>query len=77
MDLSPNNSSDSIQYWLASVIHFDRFQSLTNDFEVLKAIGLVNVNNKQLCFILGAYYDDDVKLTTKGLEDVEWLFTND
>lgn len=75
--LDPSTPNDSIQYWLADVVYFDRFQCLTNGFEVLKSKGLGNVSNKQLCFMFGAYYDDQSKLITKGLEDVEWLFTNE
>lgn len=70
-------TNDSIQYWLADVIYFDRFNSLTNGFEVLKAKGLDQVSNKKLCFLLGAYYDNETQLIDRGLNDVEWTFTNE
>ena len=77
LNLRPNESNDSIQYWLADVIYFDRFRSLTNGFEVLKSKGLGNVSNKQLVFLLGAYYDDKSIRITRGLEDIESIFTDE
>ena len=68
---------DSLQFWLANVIMFDRFQPLTNAYEVLKSKGLDQVKNKQLRFLLGSYYDDEANRAIKGIEDVEETFKND
>ena len=74
---SSGATNDSLQYWLADIIYFDRFNSLTNGFEVLKSKGLDQVSNKELCFLLGSYYDNQTQLINHGLEDVEWTFTNE
>ena len=44
------DKTDSIKYWLGDIIQFDRFQPLTNAYEVLKSKGLDQVSNKQLRF---------------------------
>ena len=68
---------DSLQFWLANVIMFDRFQPLTNAYEVLKSKGLDQVKNKQLRFLLGSYYDDEANRAIKSIEDVEETFKTD
>lgn len=68
---------DSLQFWLANVIMFDRFQPLTNAYEVLKSKGLDQVKNKQLRFLLGSYYDDEANRAIKAIEDVEETFKTD
>ena len=68
---------DSLQFWLANVIMFDRFQPLTNAYEVLKSKGLDQIKNKELRFLLGSYYDDQVYHAIKSIGDVEETFKND
>jgi len=68
---------DSLKYWLADAIQFDRFLPLTNAYEVLKSKGLDQVQNKQLRFLLGTYYDDQAKRTIKGIGDIEETFKDD
>lgn len=68
---------DSLQYWLGDVIQFDRFQPLTNAYEVAKSKGLDLISNKQLRFLLGTYYDDASKHAVKSIEDIERIFTTD
>lgn len=46
---------DSLKYWLGTIVRFDRFQPLTNAYEVLKFKGLDNLLNKDLTFKLGTY----------------------
>ncbi len=68
---------DSVQYWLGDVIQFDRFQPLTNAYEVAKSKGLGLISNKQLRFLIGTYYDDELKNVTKSIEDIERTFQRD
>ena len=66
---------DSLKYWLGDVIQFDRFQPLTNAYEVAKSKGLDLISNKQLRFLLGTYYDDASKHAVKSIEDIERVFS--
>ena len=68
---------DSAKYWLGSIIQFDRFQPLTNAYEVAKSKGLDLITNKQLRFQIGAYYDDESKKAAKSIEDIERAFQRD
>lgn len=68
---------DSLQFWLADIIQFDRFQPLTNAYEVLKSKGLDQIKNKQLRFLLGTYYDDEAKRAINAIGDIEETFKND
>ncbi|MBT8265061.1 MAG: hypothetical protein KJO41_05680 [Bacteroidia bacterium] len=68
---------DSLKYWLGAVIQFDRFQPLTNAYEVLKSKGLDQVRNKQLRFLLGSYYDDEANKAIKAIGDIEETFKNE
>jgi hypothetical protein len=72
-----DQDKDSLQYWLGDIIQFDRFQPLTNAYEVLKSKGLDQVKNKQLRFLLGSYYDDEANRAIKAIEDVEETFKTD
>ena len=65
---------DSLKYWLGDIIQFDRFQPLTNAYEVAKSKGLDLISNKQLRFLIGTYYDDDAKQVGKSIEDIERTF---
>ena len=71
------NERDSVKYWLADIIQFDRFQPLTNAYEVAKSKGLDLISNKQLRFIIGTYYDDESKNVTKSIKDIENAFARD
>ena len=68
---------DSVKYWLGNIIQFDRFQPLTNAYEVAKSKGLDLITNKQLRFQIGAYYDDESKRVAKSIEDIERAFQRD
>jgi hypothetical protein len=68
---------DSIKIWLGAIIQFDRFQPLTNAYEVLKSKGIDQIKDKELRFLLGAYYDDKANFVIKGIGDIEWTFLND
>ncbi|MFX0555735.1 DUF6090 family protein [Maribacter sp. CXY002] len=67
---------DSIKIWLGAIIQFDRFQPLTNAYEVLKSNGLDRISNKQLRFLLGKYYDDDALRMIKSTNDIELAFND-
>lgn len=71
------NERDSLKYWLSDIVRFDRFQPLTNAFEVAKSKGLDLISNKQLRFDIGAYYDDEIKRVIKAIEDIEETFKED
>lgn len=68
---------DSLDFWLGRVIYFDRFQPLTNAYEVLKSQGLHKMKNKDLIFLLGSYYDDQAYKTQKSAEDLEKAFNTE
>lgn len=71
------SEKDSLKYWLSDIIRFDRFQPLTNAFEVAKSKGLDLISNKQLRFDIGAYYDDEIRHVVKAIEDIEETFKED
>ncbi|MAN60189.1 MAG: hypothetical protein CMC08_10175 [Flavobacteriaceae bacterium] len=73
-DTHRNNNLDSVPTWLGEVVHFSRFQSLTNSYEALKSAGLQNVRDKELRKSLGVYYDDKVPHVNKALGDIEYAF---
>ena len=68
---------DSIKFWLGHVICFDRFRPLTNAYEVLKSKGLDLISNKELRFLLGAYYDEKSKHVIQSCQDIETSFINE
>ncbi len=70
------NIEDSIHVWLGAIIQFDRFQPLTNAYEVLKSNGFDKVSNKQLRFLLGRYYDDEALRVIKATSDIEMAFND-
>ena len=74
LNVEQGESSDSLHYWLGNIIRFARFQSLTNAYEALKSEGLDVIQNKELRFLLGSYYDDKLKLMDKSNQDIEWSF---
>ena len=71
------NEKDSLKYWLSDIIRFDRFQPLTNAFEVAKSKGLDLISNKELRFEIGAYYDDEIRRVVKAIGDIEETFKED
>jgi hypothetical protein len=71
-----DKTEDSIKIWLGNTIMFDRFQPLTNAYEVLKSKGLDKISNKKLRFLLGKYYDDEASLMVKSTNDIELTFNN-
>lgn len=56
---------------------FDRFQPLTNAYEVLKSRGLDVLSNQGLAHQIGKYYDDDVQGVVKTVGDIEGSFNLD
>jgi len=69
--------NDSLKYWLGDIIQFERFQPLTNAYEVVKSKGLEHIQNKQLRFLIGKYYDDEVSHMIKSIGDIEVTFNRD
>ena len=69
-------TADSVKIWLGSIIQFDRFQPLTNAYEVLKSNGLDRISDKKLRFLLGRYYDDEALRTVKSINDIEIAFNS-
>lgn len=70
----PNDQIDDLQYWLADVIQFDRFHSITNAYDVLKSRGLDIVQNDQLRLDLGIYYDGWTREILEHNKDLERSF---
>lgn len=68
---------DSIPYWLGRVAQFDRFQPLTNSYEVLKAKGLEYISDDSLRLLLGKYYDNQIANTVLAIADIEKSFHED
>ena len=68
---------DSLKYWLGDIVQFDRFQPLSNAYEVAKSKGLDLISNKQLRFLLGSYYDDEVSRVERSVRDIENAFSRD
>ena len=73
----PLKVNDSVKYWLANVVRFDRYRPLTNAYEVLKSQGIDKVSNKQLQFLLGMYYDDQSVEANIASHDLEIMFLTD
>ncbi|MDM9632505.1 DUF6090 family protein [Robiginitalea aurantiaca] len=68
---------DSLKYWLGSIAQFDRFQPLTNAYEVLKSRGLDLLSDKELRFLMGTYYDDQAHIISNANEDLKQTFVED
>ena len=68
---------DSLKNWLGDIIQFDRFQPLTNAYEVAKSKGLELISNKQLRFLLGTYYDDEANDVQLAIQDIQRSFNRD
>ncbi|MGB5646716.1 MAG: DUF6090 family protein, partial [Muriicola sp.] len=71
------NYADNLNEWMGKIICFERFQSQSSAFEVLKAKGIENVTDNQLQLELISYYDEYLFSLYKSLEDVEYSFKTD
>lgn len=69
--------SDSIPFWLGKIITFERFQSQSSGYEVLKSKGFDVIKNKNLQTDLISYYDSDLFNMSQGLNDVLGAFNTD
>jgi hypothetical protein len=67
---------DSVPYWLGQVAQFDRFQPLTNSYEVLKSKGLDIISSDTVRLLLGQYYDDKIATSSQSIGDIEISFNN-
>jgi len=74
-NISPETGGN-ISNWLGTIIQFDRFQPLTNAYEVLKSDGLDKISNKKLRFMLGKYYDNEALGIIKATSDIEMAFND-
>ena len=67
----PESPDDNLKTWLADVMQFDRFYSISNAYEVLKSRGLDIVRDDGLRTTLGVYYDSwarEIQLHNKDIE---------
>ena len=69
--------NDSLNYWMAKIICFERFRSQSSAYEMLKAKGLENISDKVLQMALISYYDDNLYHVYQSFNDVEVSFNND
>lgn len=72
-----NENQDSLKFWLGAIVQFNRFQPLTNSYEVLKSKGIDILSNKELGYLIGKYYDDDAMRSIKSIGDIELTFNSD
>ena len=72
----PDNPDDDLKLWLADVMQFDRFYSVSSAYEVLKSRGLDIVRNDRLRTTLGIYYDSWAREIQQHNRDVEAGFMN-
>jgi hypothetical protein len=69
--------TDSLNFWMAKIISFERFKSHSSAFEVLKAKGIENISDKKLQAELITYYDENLFKLYESLLDVEDAFNSD
>lgn len=69
--------NDSIPIWLGKIITFERFQSQSSGYEVLKSKGFDVLSNKGLGADLISYYDSDLFNLYQSLNDVLGSFNSD
>ncbi len=69
--------ADNLNKWMGKIICFERFQSQSSAFEVLKAKGIESVTDNQLQLDLISYYDEYLFKLYEGLKDVEFSFKTD
>lgn len=67
-------NQEKLDTWLGDVIQFDRFNSITNAYEVLKSRGLELVRDDELRLELGIYYDGWAKEILAHIHDLEKTF---
>lgn len=72
----PGKPDDDLKYWLADIMQFDRFHSISNAYEVLKSHGLDVVRNDELRLTLGIYYDRWAREIQAHNKDIESGFLN-
>jgi hypothetical protein len=58
--VSKSDYNDSLNFWMGKIISFERFNSQSSSFEVLKAKGIENISNKKLQLKLISYYDENL-----------------
>ena len=71
---NPDNPDENLKLWLADVMQFDRFHSLSSAYEVLKSRGLDIVRNDVLRTTLGIYYDSWAREIQQHNRDIETGF---
>lgn len=71
------NYNDSLNSWMGKIISFERFQSQSSAFEVLKAKGIEIISDKELQLALISYYDVNLFEVYQSLDDVESAFNAD
>ncbi len=69
--------NDSIPFWLGKIITFERFQSQSSGYEVLKSKGFDVIKSKNLQTDLISYYDSDLFNVYQSLNDVLGSFNID
>ena len=72
--ISDPQNSDDLEYWLADVMQFERFNAISNSYDVLKSRGLDIVQNDELRLTLGIYYDGWAFEIKEHIGDVERAF---
>jgi hypothetical protein len=75
--VSKSDYNDSLNFWMGKIISFERFNSQSSSFEVLKAKGIENISNKKLQLKLISYYDENLFRLYQSLLDVEKSFNSD
>ena len=71
------NYGDSLNYWMGKIICFERFNSQSSAFEVLKSKGIETISNNELQLALISYYDETLYNLYQALNDVEGSFKAD
>lgn len=69
--------NDSLNYMMGDIINFQRFQSQSSAFEVLKSKGIENIRDNQLQLALIEYYDQTLFNTYETILDIEKSFNTD
>ena len=72
----PGNPPGELGQWFADVMNFDRFHSITNAYEVLKSRGLDLIQDDELRFALGIYYDGLASEIPQHNKDLETAFND-
>jgi hypothetical protein len=75
--VSQQNYSDKLNFWMGKIMTFERFKSQSSAFEVLKSKGIDIITNNKLQLDLISYYDKDLFEVYEALNDVEKAFNAD